>query len=287
MIITKDNRQFVTIADELRTERNVFALDNAKDRLGAGGNAAIYECTDRQGKDLAVKFMLNMGEKAKRRFGQETDILLKLNHPHIIKCLDYGEIKGFADNNRRLTIPFLVMEKADMNVVDYMRGLNGDVGYDIYTPQIRGLAEALSHLHRIAVHRDIKPENILVRGGTWLLSDFGLCTAIEEEEQLGITGTQERVGPKYWLSPEATDKVYFGTHEIDEASDVYQLCAVFWFIITKRYPLGIIEEDDYSLYDSQVCKELINSLKYNKNKRTPNGAALYDNICKATINRKV
>jgi serine/threonine-protein kinase len=179
------------------------------------------------------------------------------------------------------------MEKADMNIVDYMHKAGGDVGYDVYAPQIRGLADALNHLHKVAIHRDIKPENILVRGEAWLLSDLGLCTAVDEDERIDVTKAHERIGPKYWLSPEAIDLVYFGTEEIDATSDVYQLCAVFWFIITRRYPLGVIETDDYATYDGKVCQELLKALKYNKGKRTQSGTALYESICNATINREV
>jgi len=285
MIISKDDKQYISIPNTFTTKQNSYSVDGA-DRLGAGGNAAVYECIDRQGNIWAIKFLLNINEKAEKRFSQEVDVLLQLNHPHIIKCIDHGVISGSRDR-RHISVPFVIMEKADMNIVDYMRKLNGNIGYDIYAPQIRGLASALNQLHKVAVHRDIKPENILVRGETWLLSDLGLCTAINEDERLDITKTQERIGPKYWLSPEAADRVYFGTHEIDTASDVYQLCAVFWFIITKRYPLGVIETDDYDLFDRLVCQELINALKYNKDKRPPDGAALYECICNATINREV
>jgi serine/threonine-protein kinase len=286
MTITKDDKLFFKISDEIQTQTNIYMIDNDSARLGAGGNAAVYECVDRQGNMRAVKFLLNIGNKARKRFEQEVGVLLKLNHPHIIKCIDSGEITGLLRADK-VVIPFLIMEKADMNIVDYMRKVNCDIGYDVYAPQIRGLADALNHLHTIAVHRDIKPENILVRGETWLLSDFGLCNAIDEGERLNVTQASERVGPKYWLSPEAADRTYFGKQEIDAASDVFQLCAVFWFIITKRYPLGVIEEDDYSDYDKYVCQELIKSMKYNKSKRTINGETLYNCLYNATINREI
>jgi serine/threonine-protein kinase len=286
MMISKDNKFIVDIADSITTKTNTYSLDNNADRLGVGGNAAVYECIDRQGNTWAIKFLLmNHNEKAKKRFSQEVGMLLKLNHPHIIKCVDHGESEG-NDGKNNVSIPFLIMEKADMNIVDYMRKVGADVGYDVYAPQIRGLADALNHLHKVAIHRDIKPENILVRGETWLLSDLGLCTAVDEDERIDVTKTHERIGPKYWLSPEATDRSYFGTEGIDATSDVYQLCAVFWFIITRRYPLGVIETDDYATYDGKVCQELLKALKYNKGKRTPSGTALYESICNATINRE-
>lgn len=289
MFISKDTNSiakfniYYEISMDIVTSSNTYRLG---DRLGVGGNAAVYECVDRQGNARAIKFLLNRSDKAKKRFFQEVRLLLKLNHPHIIKCLDYGE--AAASINRKIfVIPFLVMEKADMNIVDYMRRVGCDIEYDIYAPQIRGLADALNHLHTVAIHRDIKPENILVRGETWLLSDLGLCTAIDEENRIDVTQAHERIGPKYWLSPEATDLVYFGTQGIDATSDVYQLCAVFWFIITRRYPLGVIDADDYSPYDVQVCHELLKSLKYSKDKRVQTGSALYESICNVTINREV
>jgi serine/threonine-protein kinase len=284
MIITKDDRNYFDIGDLLHTANNTYSVDNAE-KLGVGGNAVVYECTDRQGNGCAIKLLLNLSGKSCKRFKQEIDVLLKLDHPHIVKYIDNGEVNAKRNKSENVTIPFLIMEKAEMNIVDFMRK-NGEVGYDIYAPQIRGLADALKHLHAIAIHRDIKPENILIKGETWLLSDFGLCTAVESDERIDVTKSQERIGPKYWLSPEATDKVYFGVNDIDEKSDVYQLSAVFWFVITRRYPLGLIDEDDYAGFDKNVCQELLGSLKYNKTKRTTSAEVLYDNICNATINKE-
>ena len=286
MTIYKNEHQHYDIPDSFNTGINKYTVDNSES-LGVGGNAAVYECTDRQGNIRAVKFLLNLSQKSRDRFDQEVKLLQRLDHPHITHCFDCGEVIGVhTKTHDKHRIPFLIMERADMNIVGLMKMTEG-INYDVYAPQIRGLADALNHLHMVAIHRDIKPENILVRGETWMLSDFGLCTAISEDERLDITRTQERIGPKYWLSPEAANRTYFGVQEIDTASDVYQLCAVFWFIITRRYPLGIIENDDYSEFDSLVCRELLNSLKYNKNRRAQDGKALYDSICKATINREV
>ncbi|MCL2063955.1 MAG: serine/threonine protein kinase [Candidatus Cloacimonetes bacterium] len=286
MLISKDDKQYFSINNCVETQTNSYTLENTIEKLGAGGNAAVYECINSDGEPRAIKFLLNIGDVARKRFSQEIGILLTLDHPHIIKCYDFGEIEGIDIRTKKTySIPFLVMEKADMNIVDYMRQLNGNIEYDTYALQIRELSDALNYIHKVAVHRDIKPENILVIGTSWLLSDFGLCTTIDEEYKLGITKTRDRIGPKFWLSPEAIDLPYFGNQQIDEASDVFQLCAVFWFIITKRYPLGLIEEDDYSTYDQLICNVLLKALKYNKIKRIPNGATLYKHICQATLHQ--
>jgi serine/threonine-protein kinase len=230
--------------------------------------------------------LLNFGEKIQKRFKQEIEILKNIQHEHIVRYIDSGKIKGMenSQNRNEVCIHFLIMEKADKNIVDYMRFDNDSIDYEVYAPQFRGLAAALQCLHAIAIHRDIKPENILVKGETWLLSDFGLCEMIDEAQRLDVTKDTEKIGPKFWLSPEALDRIYFGQAEIDEASDVYQMCAVFWFIITRRYPIGVIDEQDYTHYDKSICHHILAALKYNKGNRIHDGRELYISICEATIN---
>ncbi len=290
MLITKGTahhlkfNEFFEVDDDFRSLNGAYRLG---DRINVGGNAAVYECTDEKGTIRAVKFLLNINKNSQMRFNQEITVLQKVDHPHIIKYIDKGIIAAKSKkDNCDVSIPYIIMEKADMNIVDYMKNTD-PVSYKIYAPQVRGLADALSHLHQFAIHRDIKPENILVRGETWLLGDFGLCTAVEDDDRIDVTRPQERIGPKYWLSPEATDKVYFGLNNIDETSDIYQLCAVFWFIITRRYPLGIIDDDDYCDYNSQICREILRSLKYRKDKRPQTAKELYRIMYDATINKEV
>jgi serine/threonine-protein kinase len=275
-------RDYYSISDSVQTTRSNYHIG---DIIGTGGNAVVCDCIDANGHEWAMKLLLSLSRKSRIRFEQETDILKQLNHPHIIKFVDGGEITDALNSKKRIvSIPFVIMEKADMNIFDLMKA-NDRIEYDVYAPQIRGLADALARLHQYAIHRDIKPENILIRGETWLLSDFGLCSAIAEENQLDVTGTQERIGPRYWMSPEAIDKVYFGANDIDATSDVFQMCAVFWFVITRRYPLGMIDDDDYAAFDCAVCREILSSLKYCKEKRHQTAAEFYACLEKATIKK--
>jgi serine/threonine-protein kinase len=173
------------------------------------------------------------------------------------------------------------MEKADQNLLDYMKS-RSKIGYEVYAPQFRGLSEALAELHKYAIHRDIKPENILIQGETWLIGDLGLCSYLSEEEHLDLTSDNEKIGPKFWLSPEAINRVYFGVEEICPCSDVYQLCAVFWFVITYRHPQGIITESDSQDVDPNICRILVKSLSYDINMRPQNGRELFELMSGAT-----
>ena len=66
MFITKDdnsNEKFNTyyeINEDIPTNTNMYRLG---DRLGIGGNAAVYECIDSKGNEYAIKFLLTLEEK--------------------------------------------------------------------------------------------------------------------------------------------------------------------------------------------------------------------------------
>lgn len=251
------------------------------EQISRGGNATVHECISSDGSIFAIKFMLQLTPKMINRFEQEIRALKEIEHPHIIKYVDDGWV--VLENSLRETkeIRLLIMEKADGNLLDYMKK-HEKIGYETYAPQFRGLSEALGRLHNYAIHRDIKPENILVKGETWLISDLGLCSYSDESEHLDLTTDNEKIGPKYWLSPEAVNKFYFNTEAIREYSDVYQLCAVFWFIVTYRHPTGILCLDDWKNNDQNLFDVIKNSLAHDYSKRPQNGNELFRFISKAT-----
>lgn len=249
------------------------------DRIGGGGNGAVYECIDINGNILAVKFLLHFSDKIKKRFLQEVTVLKAVNHPHIIKYYDDGKVIAYDKKRNPHELYFVIMEKADCNLVEYLRK-DSSVEYDVYSGQFRGLCEALAELHKHAIHRDIKPENILVKGEKWVLSDFGLCQAVLPENRIDVTEENEKVGPAFWMSPEAVTKYYLGTSEMNASSDVFQLCMVFIFVLTREFPGGIIQEADIE-NTTQPIKELLLSAVSHKPTNRPNDGAvllqLYNN----------
>lgn len=250
--------------------------------INRGGNGVVCECINNNGDLLAVKFLLRINNKSKVRFQQEINLLKNLDHPHIIKYIDSGSLFLKNSYGRIDEILFVVMEKADYDLLKYLRN-HGSISYEIYAPQFRGLSGALAEIHRLAVHRDIKPENILVKGETWLISDLGLCSYLSEDDYVEITGNTEKIGPKFWLSPEAINRQYFSSGEILECSDVFQLCAVFWFAVTFRHPTGILCSNDWIDQDEKVFDVLFRSLSHDNSKRPQNGNELFNQMSSATL----
>ena len=272
--ISKDKKNFYEISDKVKTDSgNIYEIG---DYLGSGGNAVVYEAFDFENKEYAIKFNLNLGEKNITRFKQEIRVLQNISHPHLLKYIDEGSIVA-KNRNEDVQIPFMIMEKADLNLRDYLKK-KGRLDYSEYMSQFCGLSEALS---KLVVHRDIKLENILIIGEKWVLSDLGLCSFLSEEEHEDITGMNEKVGPKYWMSPEAINRMYDVNQKIIPASDVFQLASVFWFVINGKYPQGIVCEEDWSnKRDMETCKLLLKSLSFNAVKRPQNGTEFFNEFQK-------
>lgn len=283
-IYLRKNRVFYFDGEEVIA--NSGCSYEISERLGAGGNGVVYECIDQSGRLYAIKFLLHFTEKSKIRFKQEILLMQRLNHPHIIKYIDDGSIdlRENKRSNQEQQALFVIMEKADSNLKDLLTRTSR-IPYDIYAPQFRGLCEALMEIHQFAIHRDIKPENILIKGETWVLSDFGLCEFLNVDEHCDITGENEKVGPVFWISPEAVNKYYFGMNDIGTYSDVYQMGMIFAFVLTKKFPGGILKEDDFTGTDEFIGNIILKTLSNDYTKRPENGEALLELINDATINR--
>ena len=283
-IALSDSSQHFSFEGEEIISRNRKSYELG-DRIGSGGNGAVYECIDTSGTQYAVKFLLHTSKKSTCRFGQEVSLLRKLNHPHIIKYVDDGIIQMTKMTRRSMQtvdIHFVVMEKADENLVSFLQK-HDSIGYETYAAQFRGLCSALEALHQYAIHRDIKPENILIKGDTWVLSDFGLCEFLDPTEHQEITRTNEKVGPAFWMSPEAIDSYYWGCDSIGTYSDVFQLCSVFAFVLMRKHPGGILSPSINLNTTPALTQLIIDSLSNEYENRPSDGHALVQRYNEATF----
>lgn len=133
------------------------------------------------------------------RFKREAKILAKLDHPNIIKVLDFG-----------------IFEKHFYISFEYFRGKNlrelinlNDFNPDEKLNLTKQLLSGLNHAHNLGIiHRDIKPENIFVNEKLELkLGDFGLATSETENfvtEQNSLVGTPSYMSPEQIIGEELT-----------------------------------------------------------------------------------
>ena len=115
------------------------------------------------------------------------------------------------------------------------------------------------------------------------MSDFGLCQALLPEEQIDVTDDGEKLGPAFWMTPEAMDNIYFMNDNIGTYSDVFQMGAVFAFVLTKHYPGGIIQQDNQLNTTPEISQLIMKALSNDFNLRPQNGGELLRCYNVATI----
>lgn len=188
--------------------------------LGRGGAATVYRARDEAtGEDVAVK-EIPIGMEMARRAGAEVRAACLLEHPAVVRLLDFGEDDHAC---------YLVSELVDGDPLS--AHIAGDSLSDRQSVDaVADVLEGLAHAHERGVtHRDVKPANILIdRGGQGRLTDFGIARI---QGEAGLTMTGGLVGTVSYMAPEQAHG-----HDAGPASDVYSACIVLYEALTGRNP---------------------------------------------------
>lgn len=149
------------------------------------------------------------------RFVRECEVINHFDHPNIIKT--YGIFLGDLTNK-----PAILLEYCETNLKQQIQTLNKKEQISI----IVSLSSAMEVLHSAGIiHRDLKLENVLLDSSNKpKLSDFGLCTFIDDDE----TRT-EMAGTWRYMAPE----LFSGQKHYDEKVDVYAFGVVVFLILTQ------------------------------------------------------
>ncbi|MBN1998663.1 serine/threonine protein kinase [candidate division KSB1 bacterium] len=124
------------------------------------------------------------------RFKREAKILAQLDHPNIIKVLDFGMFAEY------FYISFEFFPGNNLRQVQRNK-LNEKIKRSIFVQILQGIHYA--HSHNV-IHRDIKPENILVGADYSVkVADFGLALLSDENQ---MTQKSSIVGTPGYMSPE-------------------------------------------------------------------------------------
>lgn len=125
------------------------------------------------------------------RFKREAQILAQLDHPNLIKVLDFGMFAKF------FYISFEYFESRSLREVMKQNNLSDNDKLNILVQLLKALN--IAHQNKI-FHRDIKPENILIGSDYHLkIADFGLAL-IQTDKNL--THDFSILGTPSYMSPE-------------------------------------------------------------------------------------
>lgn len=244
--------------------------------IGEGGMAKVYEAVHEkfENRRVAIKILdpiLTANADIRHRFENEAKIMASLDHPHIVKVIDY------TDDADKLAI---VMEYLEGNTVsDYVKK------FGAFSPEMAGkmmlnILDAFQYAHQHGIiHRDVKPSNILLDDKlNPKIMDFGIAKLLTDNS-LTRTGTQ--MGTPTYMSPEQVRDV----KDIDKRSDIYSLGVTLYFMLTGSAPYNSTTLSTFDIYNKIVHEPLpplASNLNFNEiiSKATAKNPADRYNSCK-------
>jgi serine/threonine-protein kinase len=165
------------------------------------------------------------------RFEREVQATATLTHWNTIEVFDYGH----AEDG---TFYYVMEYLPGMNLEDLVER-HGALPPERVVHLLRQVCQALREAHGIGlIHRDIKPSNIIAceRGKVYdvaKLLDFGLVKSSGTgSDSIRLTREGAFAGSPAFMSPEQAA----GRQQLDARSDIYNVGAVAYFLITGQLP---------------------------------------------------
>ena len=206
-----------------------------------GGTSAVYEGIDLRSKSVvAIKALFS--NKAKdafmlKRFKEEANHYLLLNHPNIPKLVD------FVIDDGQL---YLIMEYVKgMDLGKYLQA-NGPLNEDLTIHFFSMILDTIAYLHKQNIlHLDIKPSNIMVTEGLGIkVLDLGISAMVSEGEKL-----KKKCGSPSFMAPEQTRGEKLGFY-----TDIYQIGVTLFNMITGKLPF--VGSTQRGVFDN-ICNNAI------------------------------
>lgn len=212
--------------------------------LGKGGFAKVYlgEHIFLGSQAKAAIKVLNetkLSDEDRQSFLTEARTIRKLNHPSIVKVLEFGiEVSRNVDGS----IPYLVMDYAPNGTLRNRHARRVIVPIQQIVSYVDQVAEGLQYAHDLGtIHRDVKPENMLVMSmNDIVLSDFGIAVTSYDSKNHIQTKEGMVQGTFAYIAPER----FRGSTR--RASDQYALGIVVYEWLSGNLPFkGTPEEIIY------------------------------------------
>ena len=204
------------------------------EHLGDGGMGSVYKAEQLTlNKTVAIKILhknLLQDDVQVKRFQREAWSASRLEHPHSIQIIDFGQT---PEGNHYIVMEFLKgLELAEIIRRDYP--LSPERIVHILSQVCSVLAEA--HANKI-IHRDLKPENIVLieraeEKDFVKVLDFGIAKLQERDPSKPALTMQGIVcGTPEYMSPEqAMGK------DLDSRTDIYSIGCILYEMLTGKVP---------------------------------------------------
>ncbi len=197
-------------------------------KIGQGGMSVVYlAMNERANKQWAIKEVRKDGTKdyevVKQGLIAETDILKRLNHPHLPSIIDVIDCDDTF---------LIVMDYIEGRTLDYWLKKEGAQPQERVVEWAKQICDVLGYLHSRKppiIYRDLKPSNVMLKpDGKIMIIDFGTAREFKEQsiEDTKCLGTQGYAAPEQ----------YGGHGQTDARTDIYNLGATMYHLLTGHNP---------------------------------------------------
>lgn len=197
-------------------------------KIGQGGMSVVYlAMNERANKQWAIKEVRKDGVKdydvVRQGLIAETDILKRLNHPHLPSIIDV------IDRDDTFLI---VMDYIEGKSLDHWLKKDGAQSQEKVVEWAKQICDVLGYLHSRKppiIYRDLKPANVMLKpDGQIMIIDFGTAREFKETsiEDTSCLGTQGYAAPEQ----------YGGHGQTDARTDIYTLGATMYHLLTGHNP---------------------------------------------------
>ncbi len=198
--------------------------------LGQGGNSHVYYVLDHlhePASEVALKVckIMKGDKKFMPRFLREAFQLSKLDHPNIMKLLDFGNEGGTY---------FMATEFIKgKSLKDYLN--KTPIAEESAVVIACEMAKAFLYMEEMGViHRDVKPDNILISANDdVIIVDFGLSKEVGDKT---LSHGDELFGTPNYLSPEYIT----GGDDISIKTDIYSLGMTLFYAVSGQLPFNSV-----------------------------------------------
>ena len=169
---------------------------------------------------------LQHDKTAVARFLREAQFGARVEHPNIVRTLDYGQ----SDSERY----YLAIEWAGGEILDKYAEKSGPLPAKDVADILSQICSAVQAAHDVGiVHRDLKPENVMYDPATHhvKLLDFGIAADTDAAPDQRLTRAGFFVGTLMYVAPEALSGELVGP-----AADQYSLATIAYFLLTGVLP---------------------------------------------------
>lgn len=198
-------------------------------KVGEGGTSTVFRAEHPTYGTVALKVLrekLQQDKTAVARFLREAQFGARVEHPNIIRTLDYGQ----SDSERY----YLAIEWASGEILDKYAEKAGPLPSKDVAAVLSQICSAVQAAHNVGiVHRDLKPENVMYDPATKQvkLLDFGIAADTEAAPDQRLTRAGFFVGTLMYVAPEALSGELVGP-----AADQYSLATIAYYLLTGALP---------------------------------------------------